>query len=74
MREMKPCPFCGDNAALYYSSGRYGCFCYVECDLCGAKSKAVSMGTRNPDDDWAESLPAFKAIDAWNRRVGEKDG
>lgn len=36
MNELLPCPFCGGNATLWSD----GYMEYVECDVCGAKSKS----------------------------------
>lgn len=76
-RELRACPFCGqDAAALYrnYSNRAKKYFTWAECDVCGARSKAV---TSNDDpaenDEWA-NLACRKAIAAWNMRAEGLDG
>lgn len=80
-RMIKECPFCGsDDVHLYVRRGtqKYPNFCYVECDLCGAKSKAFTYFFNQVTFDGSEEVAlsfddagAKKAIDAWNRRTSE---
>lgn len=61
MSELKPCPFCGEEAKLldktnYYETGGYTYY-FVRCNNCGA------------ENGWNMQLE--KAIEAWNRRVEE---
>lgn len=66
--ELKKCPFCGNEADLWYRSTQYGYIGYAECSVCSAKSRAFSV--KNPDkckDGW-DQLGFTRAIDAWNRR------
>lgn len=77
MATLKQCPFCGNNkAAMYrnYSSGYRKYFVWVECDVCGAKTKAA-MSYSDPagDDDW-DNAACGKARAAWNLRAGDPDG
>lgn len=68
MDKLKSCPFCGNDAELYRSFGRYGTFMYVECLCCGAKTKAFGTGNKDESDaDW-ESNAAMHATWAWNNR------
>ena len=67
MKDLKPCPFCGEDASLWYKETNYGRIAYAECDLCGAKSKAFRYCDRgaafNLDD-----IGAIRARTSWNRR------
>lgn len=73
--KIKPCPFCGSGAELYYVYGRNGYFTKVECDVCGAQSKVFGFGKNEElPEKWYEELPAMKAIAYWNRRVVLSDG
>ena len=58
--ELKPCPFCGNNAKLKQFTS--GCLkktkvFYVECYVCRNQTKV--------------ELDKEQAIEAWNRRVGD---
>ena len=68
------CPFCGHEASGWVNRGRYGRFTYVECDLCGARSKAFKYcGDEGAEIDWND-ISVEKARDAWNRRVNTEAG
>lgn len=60
-KALMKCPFCNGEANFYWREMRYGSIVWVECETCGAKSKAFSMG---------DDLNGFvKAGKAWERRV-----
>lgn len=40
MSELKPCPFCGEQAARVKSSGRWGYFVSCTCAAVGPSSKS----------------------------------
>ena len=70
--ELKPCPFCGSECTVTWTEGKYGKFAFIECDLCGARSKAFGNVIDKRDERLFWDQPAFtKAIKAWNRRVRE---
>ena len=66
--ELKPCPFCGsDEITAWYQGTKYGRIAYVECDICGAKTKAFKY--LSEDKEYDDSDPGSKkAYAAWNRR------
>lgn len=71
MDKLKPCPFCGGEADLWYNHGRYCYFVYCQCSVCSAQSRTFSLGRIVPndnDEEWADSAPAARAVEAWNRR------
>ena len=68
MKDLLKCPFCGGDADLWYKGTRYGYIVYSECSICGAKSKAYSLG-KSVNEDWADELASIRAIEAWNRRI-----
>lgn len=67
--ELKPCPFCGCHAAsLTQRDARYGLIVYVECQICGARTKPV--GTKEDSgDDW-DTPACYSAAKLWNTRDG----
>ena len=68
MAEILDCPFCGtDDVSVWYKNVRFGRIVFVECDLCGAKSKAFMYYSKKEEFDWNDT-GVKKAIDAWNRR------
>lgn len=55
MTHLKPCPFCGGKASVYYSgSPGNGYFSEVICKKCICRT---------------DRIPGDKAIEVWNRRV-----
>ena len=65
---LMPCPFCkSDEVALWYKRARYGRISFVECEICGGRSKAFSYyGTGDEVD--INDQGAKRAVAAWNRR------
>lgn len=67
--KLKACPFCGNDSATWYTQyGGHGYFAWVECDLCGARTKSVSASVAADNPAFLESIAAKKTCDAWNRR------
>lgn len=60
MPELKPCPFCGGEAALFVSDG-----VRVLCPKCRAQSKTLRDGmfSKGVSGNATKSV-----IEAWNRR------
>ena len=63
MADLKPCPFCGHDGSLSTNVNARIIFC--SCWVCGARGSVVQYVDRATDKDIA------KAIEAWNRRVGD---
>lgn len=78
--EIKRCPFCGaKDINVWCNSGRYGRFVYVECRVCGARTKSRGVGKcsylkecKSTDDCCREyALQRIEdSISAWNMRMG----
>ena len=70
--KIKACPFCGnpgDQVSLWVRGGyKHSKFCYVECDVCGAKTKAFTYSSYSKEINFHD-LGAERAYDAWNRRA-----
>lgn len=65
MEKLKSCPFCGGTVEL--SGGKFDGkeTSYVLCLKRGARGEFFTVSHR--------CASAIKAIEAWNRRVGEKE-
>lgn len=57
--ELKPCPFCGATAKLRF--GPMLEYAYVECEVCGARTKIINRSVKYCATD--------EAAKAWNRRA-----
>ena len=81
MTELKPCPFCGGEAAIYddryeeYSVGAFGSIrrhtptfyqCY--CTSCGAKGTLKQIDYGCEGNTWWQKEVKQQAVNAWNRR------
>jgi Lar family restriction alleviation protein len=59
-KELKPCPFCGQEARIAQSTfGDY----FVECRNCAARTRTVLCAQGSP-----KNIRRKLAIDAWNQR------
>ena len=75
MEELKPCPFCGREAADFFwkrDPFEETVMIAVECNACGARTESF-QATGDPISDNAEEFweqrAAYRALDAWNRRA-----
>lgn len=66
----KPCPFCGsdDIGAWVRWKDKHNRFVYLECNVCGAKTKARAYYDTG-DELNMDDIGVKSCIDAWNRRV-----
>lgn len=62
--ELLPCPFCGGDADCIRQGSRYGGFYYVECTVCGAKTRNISAKYETGFDNQYSD----KAERCWNLR------
>ena len=71
MHELKPCPFCGGDATLFYQPTRRRTMSdgivFAKCCVCDAQSRVFASDDPS-DEDW-DTYPCHKAEDAWNRRT-----
>ena len=58
MREVKPCPFCGGEATIYYDID----------DPAGYNVTCMRCRMETPHFDYSE-----KAVDFWNKRTDEAE-
>lgn len=69
--EIKPCPFCGGFSKLVpksktYVGGELTYNCYVECKECHCRSGRFLLSEYE-----THAIARQKAIESWNKRVGE---
>lgn len=71
--KLKVCPFCGQDTAVLYRNYSYRTktyFTWVECDACGARSKAATSNDDPAKDDAWDNSACRRASAAWNMRSG----
>ena len=69
--DLKPCPFCAGEASLWRNAGRYGLFGYVQCDVCGARSKSQKVepvGNFESEESFWNQAGFIAVSNAWNHR------
>lgn len=75
MSELKLCPFCGGEAEMCPGVDRImGKYWYIRCKKCYSRGSGIYESSRElePQEEYAAITRAWeKAIEAWNRRVGE---
>ena len=66
----KPCPFCGsDDIWKRYNYARYSYMAYIECGMCGARTRAASINKEVPADETIWDHFVFTRLtDLWNMR------
>lgn len=73
MQEYKSCPFCGcDDIYIKYNGAKHGRFYYVECQLCGGRTRGACRpysDIQTPDDHEWDCTQAKAVGMLWNRRV-----
>ena len=68
--ELKPCPFCGNEAKAYEADNGEGFdFNYVECMGCSVTFEG-QVGRIAGEDELFSDVDSMKAlIDKWNKRI-----
>lgn len=73
-KEIKPCPFCGndveiDEVPLWHGThGYFGCYEYkIRCNVCGCSLQYERNDTIYRSKNEAKD----NVIEAWNKRTGE---
>lgn len=67
---LKPCPFCGGKATVtVILTADKRNVAFVECNVCGATSKAYALGNEAKIDEIADDEGVESACFAWNRRA-----
>lgn len=71
-RELKPCPFCGEEANVMAANKSYGLTIWCQCG-CGARTQGYCPNTNNENDTMINiETCKNKAIKAWNRRANDE--
>ena len=70
--ELKPCPFCGNNAESIVDYDQCGgktlmMSAYVRCTVCGVNRRVKFDAYEKPFSVFTDAFG--KVIDAWNQRV-----
>lgn len=71
--ELKCCPFCGQDASVIYrnySARLRKYFVWVECEACGARSKASTSDDDPADNDEWSNTACRRCTASWNMRAG----
>ena len=63
-KKLKPCPFCGGEAAV---SERYDEYCAVRCITCGAKTN-FSMTKKGAIELWNRRKPIDKIVEQLEKK------
>ena len=66
--QLKPCPFCDGRAEIYTTRKNDFICAYVECTVCGARSKHVKSNFSADDLEFNNSVAEEKIVEAWNMR------
>lgn len=75
MAELKPCPFCGGEAAIRYQDVYMSKAVFAHCKVCKARIMERYEGKHIRQDGTYNSISLEdaekKAVEAWNRRAGD---
>lgn len=76
--ELKLCPFCGGGAEICsaFENKFLGKYWYVRCKICYSRSTGIYESGKElePNQEYEAIRGAWeRAIEAWNRRVGEQE-
>lgn len=81
-REMKPCPFCGNDKLTVDCLSKYNVRTAksipvelnVKCGRCGAEiTFSPTVNTFMADGVFYDSVPEYNPFEHWNARAGEKE-
>lgn len=66
---LNDCPFCGGHAFRSFQVGRRGGFGWVECEVCGARTKTAAVhGDPDEDEGFWEQDAYVRLSRLWNKR------
>ena len=74
-KELKSCPFCGsDDVFLKYNGAKHGLFYYVECAVCGGRTRGACRPWKDVPDgtdkhEWDCAAAEIVTL-LWERRSG----
>ena len=66
--KLRPCPFCGGEAALIARDTRHGVIGFVECQTCEAQSRVFNVMDFDPST--FDDVAFERAMHNWQRREG----
>ena len=69
MIDLKPCPFCGEEAEIVFNGTfEYGGYIVAKCTVCKASAGATFY--KGPEIEWPleETVGGERAAKIWNRR------
>lgn len=71
MSELKPCPFCGNEATETVRRGKHGLFGYITCTYCNVETRKKAV-KGDFDDPLIFEQYAFDELRAiWNKRCND---
>lgn len=71
-RKLLPCPFCGGDAYAVKRGTKYGAICFVQCEVCGAQTRAKNCREPVESEDWNDTA-LLDVSHLWNNRFYEKE-
>ena len=70
--ELKPCPFCGEEAKIRAVNKSYGFTIWCQCE-CGARTQGYCPNTDHEVTTMSNIEQCKnKAMEAWNRRANDE--